>query len=612
MSKITVAEYIIYHLANIGVKHVFLLPGGGAMHLNDALIREQRIRPVVCHHEQAVGISTEANGRTNDIGFGVAMVTSGPGATNIITPVVGAWIESLPMLILSGQAKTSDLIQNRQIRQGGVQEVSIIPLIKSVTKYAAAITNPNDVQLQLKMAIDLMLSGRPGPVWLDIPLDIQATKIDLDTIPNFAPQKITHNSDLSNKRGLEYIEELLSNSQRPLILGGHGIRIAKAESEFRKTVSILKIPCVFTWNASDLLSWDDPLYIGRPGVVASRGPNFAVQNCDLLIVIGSRVDNILTAYNPENFAKNAKIILIDIDQEEINNQKIKIDYSICLDAKEFIINYLQKIKPPVINSWEEWQKTCLSWKNRYPTNENHTPAPDNEIGHYLLVDSLSNVLPPDCIIATGSSGLAIEVFYASFKNKLGQRFFLTSGLGSMGYGLSSAIGACLGSNNKRTFCIESDGSLMLNLQELATLKELNLPITIFILNNNGYASIRNTQKNYFSERYCGTDPNSGLLIPDFTKVCRAFGIASVKIHNKDNLEEELLKAIENSNVPSVCEIILHPNEILYPKSIAMPQPNGKMISMPLEDMSPLLSISQLESEMLIPLTIDSYKARNLQ
>jgi acetolactate synthase-1/2/3 large subunit len=610
MPKITVADFIMQHLGSIGVKHIFLLPGGGAMHLNDALAREKRIRPIICHHEQSVGIAAEANGRTNEIGFGVAMVTSGPGSTNIITPVAGAWLESIPMLILSGQAKSTDLVGSRKIRQGGVQEIPIIPIIQSITKYAALIKKPEDIKIHLKKAIEVMLSGRPGPVWLDIPLDVQAATIDSVLLADATPPNKLNQFEQNYNHS--FIDQLLSNSNRPLILAGHGVRIANAQSEFLKAVNNLQIPCVFTWNAADLMDWDSPMYIGRPGVVAARAPNFAIQNCDLLIIIGSRIDNILTAYNPNNFARQAKKILVDIDEEEINNQKVKIDYPLQMDAKKFITNYLSKIIPPKNDKWLFWQTKCLDWKNRYPTNENHTPAPNNEIGHYYLVDSFSRVLPPDCIIATGSSGLAIEVFYSAFKNKAGQRFYLTSGLGSMGYGLPSAIGACLGSGRNRTFCIESDGSFMLNLQELATLKELNLPITIFILNNNGYASIRNTQKNYFMGRYLGTDLNSGLYIPNFTEIGDALGIPSFRIDSKLNLDEKLLEIIvSNNNALSICEIILHPNETLYPKSIAVPNPDGTMNSMPLEDMSPLLSITQLESEMIIPLLSDSYKARNL-
>lgn len=609
MNKITVADFIFNYLSELGLKNIFLLPGGGAMHLNDAVIRNKKIKPIVCHHEQAVGIAAESYGRTNNLNFGVALVTSGPGSTNILTPFAGAWIESLPLMVISGQAKRKDLINKRKIRQGGVQEVCITKMIQSISKYAVTIKNPNTIRYHLKKALYEMLNLRPGPVWLDIPLDVQASPINPNYLIDFTPKKnFSLSSDKQTKKFTKF-EALINKSKRPLILAGHGVRLSNGQKIFKKIINKIKIPCVLTWNSTDLLEWENNLNIGRPGVVASRAPNFAIQNCDLLIVIGSRVDNVITAYNPNNFAKYAKKIIVDIDNNEILNNKINFDLRINMDAKDFLSTFMSNITIKDKKNLSNWSKKCLNWKLKYPANENLTEVPKDKIGHYFFIDSLSEVLPTNSIIATGSSGLAIETFYSSFKNKANQRIFLTSGLGSMGYGLASSIGSCIGSGYKETFCIESDGSLMLNIQELATIKYLNLPIFIIILNNQGYCSIKNTQKNYFNSRFCGVDKNSGLFIPNISKVANSFGIKSIKFESKKNLAKNLNKILTINKGPILIEIILHPDESLLPKASVIQNNDGSLSSMPLEDMSPLLTIEELEKEMINPLSNISFNVR---
>jgi acetolactate synthase-1/2/3 large subunit len=388
-----------------------------------------------------------------------------------------------------------------------------------------------------------------------------------------------------------------------------------AEKIFKEVVEALGIPCTFTWNAADLLSWDHPLYVGRPGVVAARAPNFAIQNCDCLITIGCRLDNVITAYNPKGFARGAKKVVVDIDANEIAKHPFPIDVSVQANAVDFLQGCITNILPKshetdsdVSLALRDWQRKCESWKQRYPALDNRTFNENGALSHFQFVDRLSNLVPENQLVITGSSGLAVEVFYTVFRNKLGQRMFLTSGLGSMGYGLPAAIGACIGAARCPTVCVESDGSLMLNLQELATLKALNLPITIVVMNNAGYASIRNTQKNYFSERYLGTGQSSGLLIPNLVEVAKAMALEAISVDTLDELEA----AFNQSTIgPRLINVNLISEEVLSPKVAAMPQKDGSMISMPLEDMSPLLNIETLRDEMLVPLAEQSLKVRNL-
>lgn len=603
-----VADYLMHRLAEAGAEHVFLLPGGGAMHLNDALACEPRLVPVPCHHEQACGIAAEAWGRVRE-SFGVCMVTTGPGATNVITPVAGAWIESVPMLVISGQVKRPDLLAGRPLRQGGVQEVDIVPMVKSITKYAVTLDDPQQIRYHLERALHEMRSGRPGPVWLDVPLDVQAAPIDPDTLPGFTPPEAAAASlDADAARLLA----MLTEAERPLLLAGHGVRLAGAAKSFLALAEHLQIPVATTWNALDLLPWEHPLNAGRPGVVALRGGNFAVQNCDLLISIGCRLDNIITAYNPRGFARAAKKAVIDVDANEINKLDMDIDLAVKADAGQFIAalaaqTAVQKI-PAARPDPALWITRCRSWKERYPVNDGQPFPTGGPINHYHFVSALADAAPPDTLISTGSSGLAVEVFYTIFHNKPGQRIFLTSGLGSMGYGLPAAIGACLANGSKPMLAVESDGSLQLNLQEFATLAAQRLPICLIVMNNDGYASIRNTQRNYFAARHIGTGPEAGLLLPDLEKIAATYDLPFQRITDASELAP-ILNEVTAHPRAMIVDVHLTPNETLSPKCAALPQPDGSMLSMPLEDMSPLLPLEQLQAEMLIPLLPQSHSAR---
>lgn len=607
------ADIVADVIANTGVEHVFLLPGGGAMYLVDAVGKHPDIEVVACLHEQAAAIAAEAYGRIHPSGIGVAMVTTGPGATNAITAVAGAWIESVPLLIISGQVKRADMLRDSPLRQKGVQEVDIVSMVKSITKYAKTIENVDDIRFETEQAIHIAKSGRAGPVWLDIPLDIQGAPANYRSQTGFHSQ-IDSLSEAGRQAALDSAIErtlgLIEQAQRPLILAGHGVRLSGAAHDFIALAEQIGIPVVTTWNALDLLPFEHPLCVGRPGVVALRAPNFAVQNCDLLISIGSRLDNIITAYNPRGFARSAKKVVVDIDIAEIDKLDMDIEISVCADAKHFITELKRRAKGIQNAQHETWRRQCQDWKRRYPVNEGHAFEDNGPITHYHFSDALSQVVPENTLVATGSSGLAVEIFYTVFRNKPGQRVFLTSGLGAMGYGLPAAIGACFANGRKPMLLVESDGSMQLNIQELATLKAFNLPICIVIMNNGGYCSIRNTQRNYFDSRFVGTGPEAGLLLPDLEAVASTYNLAYAKISTAHQLEQQMQFAMDKS-WPMILEIELVHSETLAPKVAAIPQPDGSMLSMPLEDSSPLLPLEVLQAEMLIPLTEQSLKARKM-
>ncbi|MAX52911.1 MAG: acetolactate synthase [Methylophaga sp.] len=599
MSEQRVADYIFARVAELGVKEVFLLPGGGAMHLVDALGQNPDITFIPTHHEQAAAIAAEAYSRVNET-LGVALVTTGPGATNALTAVAGAWIESVPLLIISGQVKRADMKADSGVRQMGPQEVDIVSMVKPITKYAITVDEPENIGLYLDKALHEAMTGRKGPVWLDVPLDVQASLIEPEELA-----RDESNTDTESDCALELDEviQLIQQAERPIILAGHGIRLSGAADAFKQLYEKTGIPVLTTWNSLDLIPYEHSLCAGRPGSVALRPANFAAQNCDLLISIGARLDNVVTAHNPQNFAQYADKVIVDIDASELKKHQLPKARLIQANAKTFIEQLMTEVNDAPAD-YADWIHKITDWKQRYPRCDGQTFPEQGEISHYHFIDRLSAYTAENELIITGSSGLAVEVFYSTFVNKTGQRVFLTSGLGSMGYGLPAAIGGCLASGRKPVVSVEGDGSLQLNLQELSTLKSLNLPIRLFIMNNNGYASIRNTQRNYFDERYVATGQEAGLLIPDLVKLSEAIGLDAVRINDASELDEKI-QYVLNHPGPILCDVTIIKDEALWPKVSAIPQANGSMISMPLEDMSPLLSTEQLQKEMSVPVSPNS-------
>jgi acetolactate synthase-1/2/3 large subunit len=593
------ADYVLQFVAAQGVRAVFLVPGGGSMYLVDALGRNPDIEFVPTHHEQAAAIAAEAYARTTGR-LGCALVSTGPGGTNALTAVAGSWIESVPLLILSGQVKSSDLTGNKAVRQMGVQEVDITAVAKPITKYAVLVRDPSQIRYELEKAVHLATSGRKGPVWVDIPLDVQAAQIEPESLKGFTPPPKEISANLASD--VEEVIAMLNRAERPVLLAGHGVRIAGAAEEFRNVYEAAAIPVLTTWNAMDLIPYAHPLSMGKPGVVALRGANFAVQNSDLILAIGARLDNLVTAYNPPKFGRCAQKIMVDIDPAEMRkfSAEMKLAKVIAADAKDFLQAMLQQKRKFSKAGRPDWLARCAEWKRRYPINDRKPFSKSGTITSYHLTKVLMDAIPENMMVATGTAGLGIETFYTGFACKPGQRIFLNTGLGAMGYGPPTIVGCGVAIGKAPYVAVETDGSLMMNVQELQTIRTLDLPVRIFIINNRGYASIRSTQRSYFEGRYVGTGPESRLGFPDLVEIAKAHGLEAMRIEDASQLEDGVRQAMSMRG-PILIDVHVQRDEALWPRAASLAQPDGTMRSMPLEDMSPLLPRDEFRSNMIVPL-----------
>ncbi|HOY32843.1 MAG TPA: thiamine pyrophosphate-binding protein [Bacteroidales bacterium] len=592
------SDFVFDYLAGAGVNHVFMLPGGGCMHLVDSLGKHPAIEYTVNLHEQACAVAAEAYAQyTNDIG--VALVTTGPGATNAITGVASAWLDSIPVLILSGQVKRDDLIGNRKVRQMGFQEINIVDMVKPITKYAVTITDPESVKYHLQKALYLARSGRPGPAWLDIPLDVQDARIEETKLKCYSEEEQIEKVDIVLlKEQVARTIELLNNAERPVILAGNGIRLAKAEHLFLDLVKKLQVPVLTTWKTIDFFDENDEWYFGRPGSVGQRGANFVQQNADSIMIIGARLDFGQTGYNHKNFAREARKIMVDADMHEINKMMTLIDVPVCADAGLFIEELQKNIALVENKDRNYWIGRCKEWKARYPVVLPEYKEQKDFVNDYYLIDLLSDELTADDVIIPGSSGACSERTMQAFRIKKGMRLFNSEGLGPMGFGLPAAIGGCLASEKKRTVCIDGDGGFVMNIQELETLKRLELPVKIFVLNNKGYGSIRITQKAYFEGRFAGSSTGSGLTLPDFCRVADAHGIRTFRIANNPELKENI-RQILDYNGPVLCELLINPDQVTAPRMMSYKTEDGRMISRPLEDLWPFLDRDEFRQNMII-------------
>ncbi len=567
------------------------------MHLVDSLAKQPKLQAICCLHEQAAAIAAEGYGQyTNNIG--VALVTTGPGGTNAITGVAGGWIDSTPMLIISGQVKRPDMINNSGLRQMGIQEIDIISVVKPITKYAVTITEPLSIRYHLEKAVHMAKAGRPGPVWIDIPLDVQAASLEETKLESFPSIQIARDENREEIKKLSgQVIGLLNESNRPVILAGNGIRLAGALESFLDLIRHLKIPVLTTWKAIDFLPETHELFFGRPGSLGQRGANFIQQNADFIMTIGARLDLAQVGYDYQNFARKAKKVIVDIDPTEIKKLKISIDLPICSDAKVFIQELLDKKGKIVSKDRSKWINRSRQWKTKYPIVLEKYWQQKKHVNTYVLVDCLSQLLTENDLLVPGSSGSCSEITMQAFKVKKSQRIFNTPGLGAMGFGLPASIGACLASGKKRTVTIIGDGGLQLNIQELETLARLKLPIKIFILNNNGYASIRNTQKNHFKGHLVCCDPSSGLTFPDTSKIASAYKIKYRKLSNHQAIKQKIQKILETEG-PIICEVMVEPDLATAPRLSSEVLADGSIVSKPLEDLWPFLDREEFRQNML--------------
>ena len=478
----------------------------------------------------------------------------------------------------------------------GVQEFDIVSAVKAMTKYAKLITDPESIRYHLEKAVHLARSGRPGPVWIDIPLDVQAATIDETHLRGFrVPKKSRAPSDFPDN--IAKIVQMLSRSERPVILAGNGVRLAGARSAFRALAAALKVPVLLTWLAIDLFAHDEENLIGKPGTVAPRGVNFALQNADFLLVIGARLDFTITGYAPERLARGAKKVMVDIDPAEIAKLNQYLDLGICCDANDFILALTRATEHLAQPQRLAWHQRCAEWKRRYPVILPEHAVNDGLVSTYFLADCLSELLPEEAPIVSGSSGAGIEIFQHALRLKRGQRLYHTTALGAMGYGLPAAIGACLGSERRETVLVDGDGGFQLNAQELATIQRLQLPIKAFILNNDGYSSIRTSQERWFG-RQTGADPRSGLTLPDIGRVAEAYGVHAVRIADQHDLSGQLERILGLSG-PVICDVVSRPDEARIPSLSSAQRPDGSLYSKPLEDLWPFLPRDEFFENMII-------------
>lgn len=603
------SDYVFQFVADRGVKHVFLVTGGGAMHLNASLAGEKRITPICNSHEQASAMCAESYAKTVN-GLGVALVTTGPGGTNSITGVAGAWLDSTPTLFLSGQVKRPDRmfdpVTNKPLgmRQLGVQEVDIVSIIKPITKYAVVVLDPLDIRYELEKAYYLAMNGRPGPVWVDIPLDVQASPIpDPSTLRSFDIAEFESAQTNANlKDEVRRVVEELQKSTRPLLFVGNGTRLAWAEKQFTELRLLLDVPTVATWCAADLVPSDVPTFVGRPGNVAARGANFALQNSDFLLVLGARLDMAITGYAPHNLAREAHKVAVDIDPAELQKLYPHLQQPIVSDCRAFLDELLAQLKalpvPLDHERWAAWNARCADWKVRYGVVTDEHRKPEGLVSIFNLAEVIGTESKQEDKLVSGSSGSGIEIFLLACPTRAGQRIFHTAGLGSMGYGLPMSIAVCIGSGHQQTVLVDGDGGFQFNIQELETVRRLNLPVKLFVLNNDGYASIRASQKAYFGSAQIGADAATGLTVPDLSKVASSYGIPAVVIKDQTHLREEVRKVLAMDG-PVVVDVHVIPDEVRAPRLQSYQKEDGSFVSKPLEDMFPFLPREEFLANMIV-------------
>lgn len=592
--KIKTAKYISEFLVRHGITDCFMITGGGAMHLDDALGHQEGMHCVFNHHEQACAIAAE--GYTRMTGrLAAVCVTSGPGGTNAITGVLGGWVDSIPMFVISGQAKRETTLwscQDLNLRQLGDQEVDIIALVKNMTKYCVMLTNPQEVAYHLEKALYLAVHGRGGPVWIDVPLDVQGAVIETEALIHFDPQtEMPWQAPKVTEETAAAVLQKIQEARAPLILAGTGVRLGGAQEELLALVDKLRIPVVTAWNANDVVACDNPYFAGMPGTVGTRPGNFAVQNCDLLLSLGCRLNIRMIGYNHFDFARNAYKIIVDIDPRELCKPTIRPDMPVNADVKDFMDRLLEQEyrTDPKHDKWVRW---CGSLIEKYPVVQESYHSKASPINPYVFIDRLFGHLSGDDRIVCGNGSACVITFQAG-KIKQGQRMFTNSGCAAMGYGFPAAVGVAVSDNSRRTVCIDGDGSVMMNIQELATVVCNKLNIKLILLNNNGYHSIRQTQSNLFEPPYIGIDPASGVCFPDFGKLAEAFGVKYFTLDSEKECDVVLEEAL-NCEGPCICEVVVDPAQNFAPKSSSRVLPDGRIVSSSLDDMAPFLDRKEYE------------------
>jgi acetolactate synthase-1/2/3 large subunit len=611
--RLRVADYIAQRCADAGARHVFLVTGGGAMHLNDAFARHPLLSPVCFHHEQAAAMAAEGHYRTSGR-LAILNVTTGPGGINALNGVYGAYVDSIAMVVVSGQVKRETYLRNypQPLRQLGDQEVDIVSMARPVTKYATTVQDPSDIRRIVDKAIFLTTHGRPGPVWIDVPVDIQAMLIDPDELPGWDVtdrQALLDDPNLcQNTRAwlenppaksfaaaLDSLLSALNKAKRPVLMAGTGIRLSGMQEAFLNLCTRLGIPVVTGWNAHDSLTDDHPCYAGRPGTVGDRAGNFTVQNSDLLIILGCRLNIRQISYNWRSFAAGAYKFMVDIDAAELNKPTLSIDYKIHADLADFIPALLQRLanyQPP--SEHENYLNWCRERVSRYPVVSAEQRTTNASLNPYYFIELLFAGLDQEAVVVTGNGSACVMGFQAA-RLRAGQRLFTNSGDASMGYDLPAAIGACFARDRQRIICLAGDGSLMMNVQELQTLVGYQLPVKVIVLNNAGYHSIRQTQTAYFSDNLFGIGPETGVSLPDLVAVASALGLPARRISSAEEWQAVATTDLLSAPGPALIEVVVDPTQGFSPKLASRKLADGSMSTPALDDMSPFLERDELAS-----------------
>lgn len=595
---IRVADYIANFISeHLRLKDIFMLTGAGIMHLTDGVISNKKLRAICVHHEQAASMALEAYARANE-NFAVGYFSTGPAATNAITGLAGAWQDSVPCLFISGQVKRSEMSSNANIqglRQFGVQELDIIPVVSSICKYAVHLNDPEMVRYELEKAVDIARRGRPGPVWLEIPMDVQGAMIDPDILRAY---EYTSDRPLDISEDIQYLREALRQSRRPVIIAGRGIRLSGAQKLLQEFATKYAIPVVTPYLGIDNLCHDLDIYIGKTGIKGDRPANFAMQNADLILAIGTSLHVSVIGYEYEQFARVAKKIVVDIDLTSHKKKTTIINRLIESDAKIFLETLSKTLMSSATEvAYADWLVRCVEWKHKYPVCLPEYEDTVGAINIYSFVDRVSALSAPNDIFVSDAGSAFYAVSQGIRLTKKNQRYITSGAMATMGYSLPAAIGASI-ATNARVIAITGDGSFQQNIQELQTLLHYNLPVKVFILNNDGYSSIRTSQKNYFKERYIGEGPRSGVTMPDTLKICEAYGISAHRVSDFAVLDDAIRVAFDTSG-PYILEIITPPDQPIIPTVSSMVNPNGSMSSRPLEDMAPFLGRDEYKSNLLI-------------
>ena len=608
--KLRLADYVADFLVSHGVTDVFSVVGGGAMHLNDALGHKDGLKVTYNHHEQACAIAAEAYARLENR-IAAVCVTTGPGGTNALTGVACGWLDSIPMFIISGQVRYDTTARYMEQFTGGLplravgdQEYDITKAAAHMTKYAVMVEDPKMIRYTLEKAWHLAITGRPGPVWVDIPVNYQGGYIETDELEGYDPAEDDKN--LPPKVSDDVIRQVIAavkNAKRPVFHAGYGIRLSGGYDLFRNVLEKLNIPVVTYWNAIDLIEDDNPLYVGRAGNMGDRPGNWAIQNADLILAVGTRISIRQVGYNWKTWAREARVVMVDVDPAELKKKTIHVDLPVWADAKDFLSKLDLALQDGTkLYDGQAWLSKCQNWKKDYPVVRKEQFEENGSTANvYAFVKYLSSKLPEGSLTAV-SNGACCVVGHQAFEIKRGSRFDNNSAIASMGYGLPAAIGTCIGGGRKETICLEGDGSIMMNLQELQTIITNGLPIKVFLINNSGYHSIRITQSNLFSDHsYVGIGPEShDLSFPDFHKIAEAFGYTYFAAHSNKEMMETVDKVLEEAG-PIFCEIFTDTIQRWEPKSSTKRLDDGTLVSPPLEDLAPFLPREELAKQMFIPM-----------